>query len=196
MGDQPTKDTAGTPLSAEGAALLAEETARHAATAPSPAADQAATDATIAAAERGPTLPAEADLDDFMASMRAKFDSMSAEIQALKDQQQAAFTAGGGPMTVRYAQGAADKVAAMVRANPDAPAGHFDAAVTAATTLAEQAAKLAKTGGAGDELASAGAALHKFATRTHWKTWGKHVDWSAIIDDVETAVEEGLKLAA
>lgn len=183
------------PLSPEAAALLAEQQQAANATQPSPAADQAASAAAMT--ERGPVLPAESELDDFMAQMREKFDSMSAELEALKSQQQAAFVAGGGPMAVRYAQGAADKVAALVSAHPDAPRDHFAPVVQAAGNLAAEAEKLVKgTGGSAAVLQQAGAAVEKFATKTHWRTWGKYIDWSAILDDAETAVEEGLKLAA
>lgn len=192
----PVKPVAGQPLSAEGAALLEQEQLAANATQPSPAADQAATAAAIAAAQRGPVLPAETELDAFMAQVKADYARVSAELEALKSQQAAALVAGGGPLAVRYAQGAADKVAALVAAHPDAPPGHFAAAVTAAETLAAEAQKLVKSGGSAGVLQSAGAALEKFAVRTHWRTWGKHIDWSAILDDTETAVEEGLKLAA
>lgn len=197
MSTDPNEAVAGQPLSAEGAALLAEQQAAANATQPSPAADQAATAAAIAAAQRGPELPAESAIDKFMAEIKADYARVAAELEALKAQQQAALVAGGGPMAVRYAQGAADKVAALVAAHPDAPPGHFTAAVDAAAALADQAAQLVKgSGGSVSALQAAGAALERFATRTHWRTWGKHIDWSAILGDVETAVDEGLKLAA
>jgi hypothetical protein len=183
------------PLSAEAAALAAQELGRHAAAAPSPAADQAASAAQMT--ERGPTLPAENDIEAFMATVKAQMADMQAQLQLYKQQALEAQAAAGTPMVVRYAEGARDKVTAMAAAHPDAPQHHFKPAVAAATALADAASSLHNGAGATiDDVRDAAAKVETFATRTHWRTWGKHVDWSAILGDVEETVEAGVKLAA
>src|SRR6516165_8564077 len=89
-------------LTAEQAELLREQTAAQVASSPSTAAVQDVTAAVIAGGGRGPELPAESALDAFMAEMKAKFDSMSAELEALKTQQANALAATGGPLVTRY----------------------------------------------------------------------------------------------
>jgi hypothetical protein len=190
---QPKPDDA--PLSAEAAALAADELGRHAATAPSAAAAQA--DSAAAMTDRGPTLPAEADIEQFMADVKAQMADMQAQLQIYKTQAAEAQAAAGVPMVVRYAEGARDKITAMAAAHPDAPQHHFKPALEASAALADAATSLHT--GAGktvDDVKDAAAAVEKFATRTHWRTWGKHVDWSAILGDVEETVEAGLKIAA
>jgi hypothetical protein len=196
MASEPNTGTAGQPLSAEAAQRLADEAAQQVAASPSPA-EQAAASA-AAMTDRGPELPAENAMDTFMEQMRAQFDSMSAEIAALKTQQATYFAAQGTPMAVRYAEGADDKAKALVAAHPDAPRGHFAALTSATAALKSEAAKLVKGDGDGSVsvLTSAEQAIQRFATRTHVRQWGKHIDWSALLEDAETAVDEALKLAA
>jgi hypothetical protein len=182
------------PLSAEAAALLADELAAHAAAAPGTQADQAATAAAMT--ERGPALPAEADIEEFMAAVKAQMADMQAQLNVYKQQAAEAQAAAGIPLVVRYAQGASDKIAALVSAHPDAPQGHFAPVVKAAQALAGEAEKLSAGTGALTAVQTAAADVEKFATRTHWRAWGKHIDWSAILGDVEEAGEAALKLAA
>ena len=189
-----TDKTAGEPLSPEAAELLREQTEAQVGASPNVAGDQAATAAAIT--DRGATLPAEAEIDAFMEDMRAKFATMSAELETLKAQQAAALVADGAPLAVRYAQGAADKVSALVAAHPDAPRDHFAPAVEAAAALADAAGKAAKGNGDATALQSAEQALSRFLDRTHWRNWGKHIDFSAIADDAAEAVSEALKLVS
>jgi hypothetical protein len=182
------------PLSAEAAAALRQGTERMTAATPSPAGEQAATAAAIAGGGRGPELPAESQLDEFMATMRAQFDSMKAELEALKQQQANALAATGGPLVSRYAQAVVDKANALVAQHPDCPPGHFAPLLKAAATLSEHAEALARDGGDPAKLEAAGAAVERFAARTHNRAWGKSIDWSALLVDVETAVDEGRKL--
>jgi len=183
-----------TPQTAE-AAALAEQAAASVGLGDAAAA-QAAAAAEMAGAERGPVLPAESEMDAFMARMQAQFDEMAKTIDTLKAQQADALRAQGEPYAVRYANGAADKLAAVIAAHPDAPQGHFAGVLADAGRLAEQAAAIVKGTGALPELETAADAVVRFITRGHARGWNKHVDWSAILDDVETAVEEARKIAA
>jgi hypothetical protein len=185
----------GQELSAEAAALAAEHLAEHAAGYGSPGIDPAAAGA-MAGSERGPALPAEAEVEAFMAQMQAQMNDMKAQMAILRQQAAEAQAAQGTPMVMRYAQGAADKVTALVAAHPDAPQGHFAPLVIASKTLAGEAEKLFDGSGSLTAVNSAVASVEKFATRTHWKTWGKHIDWSAILDDLEETAEAGAKIAA
>lgn len=191
---QPKPDD-GAPLSAEAAALLADQVGRHAADNPGVAPEQAA--AAAAMTERGPALPAEADIEEFMATVKAQMADMQAQMAVYKQQVLEAQSAAGVPMVVRYSEAAKDKIVALAAAHPDAPQHHFKPAIDAAAALADAATGLhAGTGKTVDDVKAAAAAVEKFATRTHWRTWGKHVDWSAILGDVEETVEAGVKLAA
>jgi hypothetical protein len=185
----------GQPLSAEAAALAAEQLEQHAAGYGSPGIDPAAAD-TMAGAERGPALPAEADIEAFMAQVKAQMADMQAQLNIYRTQAAEAQAAAGVPLVVRYAQGAADKVTALVSAHPDAPQGHFAPLVAAAKSLAGEAEKLFDGSGELKLVQSAAADAEKFISRTHWKTWGKHIDWSAILGDLEETVEAGAKIAA
>lgn len=175
------------------AALGAEVTAHAQGATPDPVAAAAGTAAAMT--ERGPTLPAEEELNSFMARMQADYARMAAELETLKTQQAQALAGAGGPLTVRYAQGAADKVAALVAAHPDAPQGHFAALTAAAEKLHAEAQAVAKGGGALGVLQDAAAAVERFALKTHPRAWRRHIDWSAILDDAETAAAEAVKLA-
>lgn len=182
------------PLTPEAAALLAEEQAAANATQPTPAGEQAATAAAIT--DRGPALPAESDMDAFMAAARAQLADMAAQIELLKSQQAEALRANGEPYVTRYATGAADKIGALVAAHPDAPVGHFAGVLAAVTKLAGGASAIAKGTGTLAELEQAAGDVIRFAERGHARAWNKHIDWSAIVGDVETAVDEARKIAA
>lgn len=168
---------------------------QHAATAPTTAGVQAVTASVIGAAERGPELPAESAMDEFMARMAKEFAGMRAELTALKAQQSAALAAQGGPLPARYATAVADKVAAIAAAHPDGPAGHFKPLLDAAARL-QAAGNEADGHGNPAELEKAGAAISKFVSRTHAKAWGKSIDFSALLDDVEAALEHAQAAAA
>ena len=185
-------------LTAEQEEFLRQQAAAHAATAPSPAGEAAGVAAQMG--ERGPLLPAEEQMDAMMAALKAQSEqiaALTAQIGTMQKQQAEALAASGGPMVTRYAEGARDKIAAHVTANPDAPAGHFDELTGAAGQLVDAAAAIAKDAAAGTgPVEKAAAAITRFVSRTHVRQWGKHIDWSAALDDVETVVEEALKLAA
>jgi hypothetical protein len=183
------------PLSAEAAAMAADEIGRHAATSPTSAGAQAASAAAMT--ERGPALPAEADIEQFMADMQAQMADVKAQLAVYKQQALEAQAAAGTPMVVRYAEGARDKIAALAAAHPDAPQHHFKPAADAAAALADAAAGLHSGAGATiTDVKDAAAKVEAFATRGHWRDWGKHIDFSAILGDLEETIEAGVKLAA
>jgi len=181
-------------LTAEAARIASESSAIV-----SPAADQAATAAAMT--ERGPLLPAEERIDELMAALRAQSDqiaAMQAQMGTVQRQMEEAQAATGGPLTVRYAQGAADKLDSLQLQYANFPAGtkHFDAPREAAGRLVEAAKAIAKNGGKTTDVDKAIADIEKFLKRTHFKLGGSHVDWSAIGDDLELAGEEAAKLVA
>ena len=184
-------------LTAEQEEFLRQQAAAQAATSPSPAGEAAGVAAQMS--ERGPLLPAEEQMDALMAALRAQSEqiaALQAQVGTMQKQQAEALAASGGPLVTRYAEGARDKIAAHITAHPDAPAGHFEPLTAAAGQLVDAAAAIAKDGGDAAPVEKAAAAVGRFISRTHVKAWGKHIDWSAVLDDVETAVEEAIKLAA
>ena len=194
--------TAGQPLTPEQEAFLRAQTAQQAA-AESAEISQVVgqSQETIAAGSRGPLLPAEEQIDALMAQLRAQSEhlaAMESKISTVQRQMEEAQAATGGPLTVRYAQGAADKLDALAVQYPNHPLGvkHFDPAKEAATSLLGAAKAVVKGGGPVADVEKAAAAVEKFITRTHRRLGGVHIDWSAILDDVELAVEEAAKLAA
>jgi len=199
MTDQNDQPPAGEELTDEQKAFLLAQQAQQAATSPSPAADTAASMGQMTG--RGPELPAESAMDQLMAALRAQsaqIEALQAQVGVMQKQSEEAQAATGGPLTIRYADGAVAKLQALKAQHPDVPQGHFDAVIKAAESLAEGARALVKTGAPAviKDVEGPAAAIGKFMTRTHWKLSGKHIDFSAIADDVETAVEEALKLVA
>lgn len=194
--------TAGQPLTEEQAAFLRAQQAQQAA-AESAEISQVVGQShdAIASGERGPLLPAETQIDAMMAQIKAQseqLEAMGAALGSVQRQMAEAQAATGGPLTVRYAQGAADKLAAMAVQYPNHPLGlkHFDPAHEAAASLVDASKAVVKGGGPVADVEKAAAAVEKFISRTHKRLGGVHIDWSAILDDVELAVEEAAKLAA
>lgn len=194
--------TAGAPLTPEQQAYLTAQQAAQAATEAAPIAQaQAATAATIGQGERGPLLPAEEKIDQLMAQLKAQSDQLASQQAALtvvQRQMEEAQAAQGGPLTIRYAQGAADKLDAIAAAHPNNPLGtaHFDAAREAVGQLVDASKGVVKGTGSVDAVHGARARLEAFIHRTHARQGGGHVDWSAILDDLELAASEAAKLAA
>lgn len=188
MTDQPP--VAGQPMTEAQAAFLAAQAGQQAA---AESADiQAAAAATAAQmTDRGPLLPAEEQMDALMAQLKAQSDmiaALSSKVGVVQRQMEEAQAASGGPLAVRYAQAAVDKLTAHAA---QWPAHDFSQAQGAAGTLLEAAQSAVK-----GEPAAPGA-LHSAATViTRLARKLPHVDWSAVIDDVELAVEEGAKLLA
>lgn len=199
MTETPSDDTPAPALTPEQEEYLRQSAAAHAATAPSPA-DQA--QASIGQmTERGPLLPAEQTMDTLMEQLRLQSEAiaaMQAQLSTVQKQQADAQAATGGPMVVRYAEGAADKLRALAVAHPDVPQGHFSGVIGAAESLVTSAKTLAGSGeqAAQSDISAGVNFIERFLTRTHWKSSGKFIDFGAIADDVATVAEEALKLAA
>lgn len=192
-GDQGGQDQ----LTDEQRAFLLAQTARQAAESPNPAG--AAADSASQMTQRGPLLPAEEAIDRMMALLKAQSDqieALQAQVGVMAKQSAEALAAHGGPMVTRYAKGAQDKITAHVAANPDVPQGHFVPLQEFAGQLWDAAEAMAKGNGALADVEKAAGAVTRFINRTHVKLSGKHIDWSTVIDDVETVVDEAIKLAA
>lgn len=184
-------------LSDEQREYLRQQAVQHAVTAPSPAGEQASVAAMMG--DRGPLLPAETAMDDLMAALKAQSEqikALQAQVGTMQQQQAEALAASGGPMITRYAQGARDKIAAHVIANPDVPKDHFKPLTGFAEKLVDEAEALAGGSGTVKAVETAASAVTRFINRTHARLSGKHIDWSAALDDVETVIDEALKLAA
>lgn len=181
---------AGGYLSAESAAQLEQAQTQQAA-AESAGITQTAAQTAAQITERGPLLPAESDIEALMAALRAQSDQIAAlskQVGVMQAQTEQAQAASGGPLTVRYAQAAVDKLAAH---SAQWPAHDLSAAAAAAGDMLAAAQSVVKgNAAAAPVLQSAESAIRRLAGRL------PHIDWSAILDDVATAAEEGLKLAA
>ena len=196
-GPGPVPPDQGAELTPEQKAFLLAQQARQAAESPSPAADAAA--ATAQMTQRGPALPAETEMDRVMALLKAQSDQIASLVQqvgVMQKQADEATAAAGGPPVIRYAQGAADKLAALQAAHPDLGKDHFAVPLAAADELVNAAVGLSKNGGASTDVETAVGRLERWLTKTHWRTGRKFIDFSAVLDDVATAAEEAIKLAA
>lgn len=186
-------------LTDEQRAVLEQKTAEQAAASPNPSATLA--ESLGAMIGRGPELPAETAMDKLMAALKAQSEqiaTLQAQVGVMQKQAEESQAAAGGPLTVRYADAAVAKLQALKAQHPDVPQGHFDSAITAAQGLAQAARAVVKTGASdvAKNVESAAADIGKFIGKTHWRASGKFIDFSAIADDIEVAVEEALKLVA
>lgn len=150
--------------------------------------------------DRGPLLPAEQAISELFERLKAQSEQIAAlQGQVVKAQQfaQAARQLAGPPAIVTYANGIAAKLASHRDANPDLPRGHFDDAIAQAQELAKHAA----TAGDGDtsvlgRLEGLASKVGRFVTRTHLRQTNKHLDMSAIVDELESVLDEADKLTA
>ena len=188
----------GAGLSDAQKAFLAQSAAAHAVETPSPAADQAA--AAAAMTERGPALPAESEMDQLMDALRRQSDQIAAlqkQVGVMQKQADDAAVAAGGPPVIRYAQAAADKLAATAVAHPDLGPDYFAVPLAQADELIAAATAMHKNGGDSGGLEQAAGRLRRWLEVTHPRQGRKHVEqFAALRDDLETAVDEALKLAA
>jgi hypothetical protein len=189
------ESTAGSALTPEQSAFLEATTAQQAA-AQAAGVSEAAASTAAQMTDRGPLLPAEETIDQLMAQIKAQSDAIAAltsQVGTVQAQMADAQTATGGPLAVRYAKGAADKITALAT---QWPAHDLSAAADAATKLVDTATAAAK--GSVKPGDSSARATFTAATGVIGRTLRKlpHVDSSAILDDLELAAEEGAKLLA
>lgn len=141
-------------------------------------------------------LPHEATMDAMMEEFRKMSErvlAMEKELGQARGDYAAAAAALGPPAVALYAKAIHDKLTSFRAAHPDAPAGHFDAVIAKAAPLAEAAADLiggkpgAHASAVTDQLADVIDAVERFAGRTHPRKWGKPIDFSALLGDLEDA---------
>ncbi len=143
-----------------------------------------------------PQLPAESVMDQLMAQFKALSEQV-ASMQGQLDSTQrdaAAARAFAGPPALNVN---ADNVAALLEghrnANPDVPAGHFDKALADARDLAKAAHGLSDGEGSADDVHGLADRLERFLTRVHRRRSGKVLDFSSLLDALETVREEADK---
>jgi hypothetical protein len=148
-------------------------------------------------------LPHEAEMDRMMEEFRqmsARVQAMEAELGQARGDYAAAAAKLGPPEVAIYAQAIFDKLTSFRAAHPDAPPGHFDAVIAKAAPLGQAAADLiAGKGHASDvtgQLAEVVDAVERFTGKTHPRKWGKPIDFSAILGDVEDATAAAEAIAA
>lgn len=139
-------------------------------------------------------LPHEAEMDRMMQEFRVMSErvaAMEADLGKARGDYAAAAAKLGPPEVAIYAQAIYDKLTSFRAAHPDAPPGHFDAVIAKAQPLGQAAADLiAGKGHASDvtgQLADVVDAVERFVGKTHPRKWGKPIDFSAILGDVEDA---------
>lgn len=157
----------------------------------------------LAHADRPAPLPAEADQDALMAEfkrMSERLASMENELASTRKGYAAAVAALGPPEIAVYVKGIYDKLVSFRNAHPDLQ-GHFDGVIEKARPLADAAQAViegdqSKVPDLARDLDDVAAAVERFATRTHGRLSNKPLDFSALLSDVEYAVEAAAKLAA
>lgn len=163
-----------------------------------PAASQAASLSQVT--DRGPLLPAEAEADSLMDMLKAQAEQIKAltdRVGVMQRQSDERAEADGGAPLLRYATAAADKLKATAVAHPDLGPGHFARPLALADELVTAATALHRDGGDTAPVEKAAGGLRRWLDVTHAREGRKHVEtFAAIRDDIETAVDEALKLAA
>ena len=152
--------------------------------------------------DRAEPLPAEAEHDALMAEFKAmseRLQTLEAESQKNRQAYRAAVAALGPPPVAIYGRAIFDKLISFRNAHPDLP-GHFNTVIDAARTLGS--ASQAVLDGGGDVAAvlrdgkDVVDAVDRFITKTHSRTSGKPIDFSALASDLEYFVAEAGKIPA
>jgi hypothetical protein len=148
-------------------------------------------------------LPNEAAMDKMMAEFRAmseRVQAMEAELGQAKGDYAAAAASLGTPPVAIYGQAIADKVTSLRAAHPDAPPGHFDALIAKTAPLGQASADLVAGKGHASDVAAllpdVVDAVERFTSRTHPRKWGKPIDFSALLGDLEDATDAADAAAA
>ena len=202
----PSADAGQEPVAA-GLGLSPEQAAAQAPRADPDVEAKAAAD--LAAGKRGPLLPAEEQMDQIMAALKAQSDQievLTAQLTAQQKQLAQANAASGGPLLTRYADAFADTIAMHAVANPDLGtvrkdsdgklviAGHFGRPYELAARLRDTAAA-AVDSGKPDDVRGVVTSLERWLSRTHPRA-GKHVDLGTALQYLEYVADEADKLDA
>lgn len=146
-------------------------------------------------------LPAEDDHDAQMRAMAAQFEDMQQRIAAMERQRslehQAAIAALGEPILERYAKGIRDKMHVHQAMHPALGEEHFGRIKRTADKLYDAAQRTIRAG-ANDTHEVIGLAneIDRWVTKTHPRLASNahHVDFSALLADLEMMLEEAAKL--
>jgi hypothetical protein len=184
-------------------AALAEATAAQAVAPEQAAGADAGPQLAQMSIDRPAPLPAELENDKLMAEFKAmseRLNAMEAELGATKAGYAAAVAKLGPPEVAVYGRAILDKLVSYRNAHPDLPPGHFDRVIEAARPLADASQQVIDgTGHVSDVtggLTNVIDAVERFVTRTHPRTSGKPIDFSALLSDLEYAAEAAAKIAA
>lgn len=165
-----------------------------------PQADAGESLAKMDLSKAAPRLPAEDVMDELMRQQREFADQLAGMRKQLDTAQRdaaAVRSLTGPPLVTTYADGVAAKMRSHAAANPDVPPGHFDQVIGQAEELAKSARALAEgTAEAGDKIGGLAGKVERFLTRTHQVTSGKHLDFSAVLSELELVLHEAEQLGA
>jgi len=188
------KDAQIAELQAQLAVAQAQQPAQAAGADTGPQLEQMSTD-------RPEPLPAEAEHDRLMAEFKAmseRLAAMEGQLGQVKADYAAAAAKLGPPEVATYGKNILDKLVSYRNANPDLPPGHFDRVIAQAGPLAEASQNVIDgkrhvsdvTGQVQDTVD----AVEHFVTRTHPRKSGKPLDFSALLTDLELALEAAAKI--
>jgi hypothetical protein len=211
MSEYSTEETAGAELTPEQEAYLRATQATQAAAevAAGRSGDAGAQQATMATAERGPLLPAEQQMDQMMAQVKAMSDQLAAQAGQIEVMQRAEaqrVAESGGPLVLRYAQSVKDHLLAHAIAHPDLGAvtkdgdgyrvaGHFAGVIADADRLVATVKDLVDGKSSTGPVHDAADAVDRFIERGHRRLTGKHVDFGAAGQALEYVRDEASKAA-
>ncbi len=167
--------------------IAAEQFAAHAAAAAVAPVDAGPTIEQIQQAQREAVLPYETAVQDLITQNAAMQEQLKAALAGIASAQQAA----GPPAVELYAGGVAALVKAHANANPDLDPAYFAGAIKASNELKAAATEAVTSRDT--------ATVKELAAEVH--TWvktfrGKHLDFSALLADLELLGEAAAKLAA
>lgn len=200
-------ETAGFPADDKDARIAALEQALAEATAAGTVQDEQAAGADAGpqlaqmSTDRPERLPAEDEHDRLMAEFKAMSERLSAmegQLSQAKSDYAAATAKLGPPEVATYGRAILDKLVSFRNAHPDLP-GHFDRVIEQARPLAEAAQNVIDGQGhvsdVTGQLDNVISAVERFVTKTHPRTSGKPLDFSALLSDLDYAAEAAGKLA-
>ena len=156
-----------------------------------PAADAGASLEQMQADQRSVLLPMETKINEMMAAFQAQQDSQASQIKELQSALAAAKASAGPPAVELYAGGVAVLLKAYSDANPDLGPAAFAAPLAAAAQL-KDAATAAVTSRDASKITELAGTIEGWVARFK----GKHLDFSALLADLELLGEAAARLAA